>query len=119
LGLRKLHRQREAAAQGAEPPDGRGDRHLRPASAHLQGEPGPEEDHERRQPRVDGRRRGGGVSTRGRPCGPVEVPDRLYFKIGEVAKLVGVKPYVLRCWKTAYSAPRPCKTRPRPRPARR
>src|SRR5207302_3656082 len=71
------------------------------------------------QPRVDGRRRGGGVSTRGRPCGPVEVPDKLYFKIGEVAKLVGVKPYVLRYWETEFSVLRPGKTRARHRLYRR
>jgi DNA-binding transcriptional MerR regulator len=27
-----------------------------------------------------------------------KVPDKLYFRIGEVAKLVGVKQYVLRYW---------------------
>jgi len=59
------------------------------------------------------------VSTRGRPCGPVEVPDRLYFKIGEVAKLVGVKPYVLRYWETEFSVLRPGKTRARHRLYRR
>ena len=59
------------------------------------------------------------MSTRGRPCGPVEVPDRLYFKIGEVAKLVGVKPYVLRYWETEFSIVRPGKTRARHRLYRR
>ena len=59
------------------------------------------------------------MSTRGRPCGPVEVPDRLYFKIGEVAKLVGVKPYVLRYWETEFSVLRPGKTRARHRLYRR
>ena len=29
-------------------------------------------------------------------AGAPELPDKLYFKIGEVAKIVGVKPYVLR-----------------------
>ena len=59
------------------------------------------------------------MSTRGRPCAPVEVPDRLYFKIGEVAKLVGVKPYVLRYWETEFSILRPGKTRARHRLYRR
>ena len=59
------------------------------------------------------------MSTRGRPCGPVEVPDRLYFKIGEVAKLVGVKPYVLRYWETEFSVVRPGKTRSKHRLYRR
>ena len=37
--------------------------------------------------------------------------DKLYFKIGEVAKIVGVKPYVLRYWETEFSVVRPGKTR--------
>jgi DNA-binding transcriptional MerR regulator len=40
-----------------------------------------------------------------------ELPDKLYFKIGEVARLVGVKPYVLRYWETEFSVVRPGKTR--------
>lgn len=30
------------------------------------------------------------------------IPDKLYFKIGEVADIVGVKPYVLRYWETEF-----------------
>lgn len=30
------------------------------------------------------------------------IPDRLYFKIGDVAELVGVKPYVLRYWESEF-----------------
>jgi DNA-binding transcriptional MerR regulator len=48
-----------------------------------------------------------------------ELPDKLYFKIGEVAKLVGVKPYVLRYWETEFSILRPGKTRSRHRLYRR
>jgi DNA-binding transcriptional MerR regulator len=44
-------------------------------------------------------------------AGPPELPDKLYFKIGEVAKIVGVKPYVLRYWETEFSMIRPGKTR--------
>jgi len=33
---------------------------------------------------------------------PVHIPDRMFFKIGEVADLVGVKPYVLRYWETEF-----------------
>ena len=40
-----------------------------------------------------------------------EIPDKLYFKIGEVAKIVGVKPYVLRYWETEFAIIRPGKTR--------
>ncbi len=47
------------------------------------------------------------------------LPDKLYFKIGEVAKLVGVKPYVLRYWETEFSVLRPGKTRAKHRLYRR
>jgi DNA-binding transcriptional MerR regulator len=40
-----------------------------------------------------------------------DLPDKLYFKIGEVARLVGVKPYVLRYWETEFNVLRPGKTR--------
>ena len=53
------------------------------------------------------------------PAPAVEVPDKLYFKIGEVAKLVGVKPYVLRYWETEFSVLRPGKTRSKHRLYRR
>jgi DNA-binding transcriptional MerR regulator len=49
----------------------------------------------------------------------VELPDKLYFKIGEVARLVGVKPYVLRYWETEFSVLRPGKTRSKHRLYRR
>ena len=48
-----------------------------------------------------------------------ELPDKLYFQIGEVAKLVGVKPYVLRYWETEFSILRPGKTRSKHRLYRR
>jgi DNA-binding transcriptional MerR regulator len=48
-----------------------------------------------------------------------ELPDKLYFKIGEAAKLVGVKPYVLRYWETEFSILRPGKSRSRHRLYRR
>src|SRR3954468_23697246 len=48
-----------------------------------------------------------------------ELPDKLYFKIGEVAKIVGVKPYVLRYWETEFSVIRPGKTRSQHRLYRR
>ncbi len=31
-----------------------------------------------------------------------EIPDKLYFRIGEVSRLVGIKPYVLRFWETEF-----------------
>ena len=33
-------------------------------------------------------------------AGTPEIPDKLYFKIGEVSDLLGVEPYVLRYWET-------------------
>ncbi|MFN8640638.1 MAG: MerR family transcriptional regulator [Candidatus Binatia bacterium] len=50
---------------------------------------------------------------------PPDLPDKLYFKIGEVAKIVGVKPYVLRYWETEFSMVRPGKTRSQHRLYRR
>src|ERR1700690_354528 len=31
-----------------------------------------------------------------------EIPDKLYFKIGEVSELLGVEAYVLRYWESEY-----------------
>src|ERR1700690_2743839 len=31
-----------------------------------------------------------------------EIPDKLYFRIGEVAGLLAVEPYVLRYWETEF-----------------
>ena len=54
------------------------------------------------------------------PLEPVEIPaDKLYFKIGEVAKLVGVKPYVLRYWESEFHIVKPGKTRSKHRLYRR
>ncbi len=33
-----------------------------------------------------------------------EIPNKLYFRIGEVARLAGVKPYVVRFWETEFPA---------------
>lgn len=51
--------------------------------------------------------------------GQVELPNKLYFRIGEVARIVGVKPYVLRYWETEFSILRPGKTPSRHRLYRR
>ena len=40
-----------------------------------------------------------------------QIPDKLYFKIGEVADIVGVKPYVLRYWETEFEELKPQKNR--------
>lgn len=55
----------------------------------------------------------------GYAVGQVELPDKLYFRIGEVAKIVGVKPYVLRYWETEFAVLKPGKTPSRHRLYRR
>src|SRR5580692_7100068 len=42
--------------------------------------------------------------------GAPEIPDKLYFKIGEVSDLLGVEPYVLRYWETEFTALSPKKS---------
>jgi DNA-binding transcriptional MerR regulator len=39
-----------------------------------------------------------------------EIPDKLYFRIGEVAKLAGIKPYVLRFWEAEFPSLGPKKS---------
>lgn len=39
-----------------------------------------------------------------------EIPDRLYFRIGDVARLAGIKPYVLRFWETEFPSLGPKKS---------
>jgi len=39
-----------------------------------------------------------------------EIPQRLYFRIGEVSRLVGVKPYVLRYWEREFAGLAPRKS---------
>jgi DNA-binding transcriptional MerR regulator len=36
-----------------------------------------------------------------------EIPDKQYFKIGEVSALTGLEPYVLRYWETEFKSIRP------------
>lgn len=45
--------------------------------------------------------------------------DKLYFKIGEVAEIIGVAPHVLRFWETEFRGVRPQKSRTRQRVYRR
>lgn len=43
------------------------------------------------------------------PSASAEIPDRLYFRIGDVAKICSVEPYVLRFWETQFPALKPNK----------
>ncbi|MGH9535406.1 MAG: MerR family transcriptional regulator [Terriglobales bacterium] len=38
------------------------------------------------------------------------IPDKLYFRIGEVARLARVEPFVLRYWETEFPALKPGKS---------
>jgi DNA-binding transcriptional MerR regulator len=40
-----------------------------------------------------------------------QIPEKLYYKIGEVAKFTGIKTHVLRYWETEFSTIRPNKSR--------
>lgn len=49
------------------------------------------------------------VAPEGSPTTP-EIPNKLYFKIGEVSSLLTVEPYVLRFWETEFPKLAPKKT---------
>ena len=40
-----------------------------------------------------------------------DIPDKLYFKIGEVSKMAGVEPHVLRYWETEFDGIKPRRAR--------
>lgn len=42
---------------------------------------------------------------------PTVLPDKLFFRIGEVAGLVGVEPHVLRYWEREFRSIRPTKSK--------
>ncbi len=44
------------------------------------------------------------------PLPAQEIPDKLYFRIGEVARVAGIKPYVLRFWETEFGGLGPKKS---------
>jgi DNA-binding transcriptional MerR regulator len=48
-----------------------------------------------------------------------QIPDKLYFKIGEVVDLTGIKAHVLRYWESEFSAVRPAKSKGKQRLYRR
>jgi DNA-binding transcriptional MerR regulator len=41
---------------------------------------------------------------------PTAIPDRLYFKIGDVARICGVETYVLRFWESQFPQLKPNKS---------
>ena len=48
--------------------------------------------------------------NRKRAYEPPPIPDRLYFKIGDVARLCGVEAYVLRFWESQFPQLKPNKS---------
>ncbi|MDE3181146.1 MAG: MerR family transcriptional regulator [Acidobacteriota bacterium] len=40
----------------------------------------------------------------------IAIPEKVYFRIGEVSQLAQTKPYVLRYWETEFPSLRPSKT---------
>ncbi|WP_457574334.1 MerR family transcriptional regulator [Desulfolithobacter sp.] len=49
----------------------------------------------------------------------VQIPEKKYFRIGEVSKLVGVDPHVLRYWESEFKTIRPRRAKSRQRLYRR
>jgi DNA-binding transcriptional MerR regulator len=43
-------------------------------------------------------------------CGAAEIPDKFYFKIGEVSEIAGIPAYVLRFWETEFKQIKPKRT---------
>jgi DNA-binding transcriptional MerR regulator len=39
------------------------------------------------------------------------IPDKSYFRIGEVSRLLNVQPYVIRYWESEFKTVRPIRTR--------
>jgi DNA-binding transcriptional MerR regulator len=40
-----------------------------------------------------------------------QIPDKMFFRIGEVSQITGVKPYVLRYWESEFRLLRPNKNK--------
>ncbi len=49
-------------------------------------------------------------NTRKPASGDVMIPDKLYFRIGEVSRLCGLPSYVLRFWETEFPQLKPSKS---------
>ncbi len=41
----------------------------------------------------------------------VKIPDKMFFRIGDVSQITGVKPYVLRYWESEFKLLKPIKNR--------
>jgi DNA-binding transcriptional MerR regulator len=47
------------------------------------------------------------------------IPEKLYFKIGEISQITGVEPYVLRYWESEFKIVTPARTHSKQRLYRR
>ncbi len=50
------------------------------------------------------------MATAATPPPPVQIPDRLYFRIGDVCRLAGLKSHVLRYWESEFPSLSPKKS---------
>jgi len=41
----------------------------------------------------------------------MQIPDKMFFRIGEVGRITGVKPYVLRYWESEFKLLKPIKNK--------
>ena len=39
------------------------------------------------------------------------IPEKAYFRIGEVSKIINVEPYVIRYWETEFKTVKPVRTK--------
>jgi len=90
---------------------------LRPSSATLEIENGETSPTGRKKASSRERTRGRAetateAAAKRKPEGSrvIQIPDRRYFRIGEVANLLGVRPHVLRYWETEFKEIRPQKS---------
>lgn len=51
------------------------------------------------------------LQGQGRVASADQIPDKMYFRIGEVAELIGVKSHVLRYWEKEFATLKPQKSR--------
>jgi len=52
----------------------------------------------------------GGMSEAAATSNAPEIPDKLFFRIGEVSTMLGLEPYVLRYWETEFPTLSPKKS---------
>jgi len=52
----------------------------------------------------------GGMSEAAVTSNTPEIPDKLFFRIGEVSAILGLEPYVLRYWETEFPSLSPKKS---------